>query len=140
MLLKTTELMQLFQYTTTLSLMIFNVYVHMNNTITRKIERLRALITLAVCTRPNFRRFVPLRFCVAKIWPGTRLLDSMMRRSVQMAFGSVSGCLAHGQHCPGWKLLSLAAAYTSTHIESLCGLCPCTGNKTHLHCPAALAL
>ena len=29
--------------------------------------------TLAVCTRPNFRRFVPLRFCVAKIWPGTRL-------------------------------------------------------------------
>ena len=29
--------------------------------------------TLAVCTRPNFHRFVPLRFCVAKIWPGTRL-------------------------------------------------------------------
>ena len=70
---KTTELIQLFQYTTTRSLMIFNVYVRMNNIITRKIERLRALITLAVCTRPNFRRFVPLRFCVAKIWPGTRL-------------------------------------------------------------------
>ena len=70
---KTTELIQLFQYTTTRSLMIFSVYVRMNNIITRKIERLRALITLAVCTRPNFRRFVPLRFCVAKIWPGTRL-------------------------------------------------------------------
>ena len=53
--------------------MIFSVYVRMNNIITRKIERLRALITLAVCTRPNFRRCVPLRFCVAKIWPGTRL-------------------------------------------------------------------
>ena len=71
---KTTELIQLFQYTTTRSLMIFSVYVRMNNIITRKIERLRALITLAVCTRPNFRRFVPLRFCVAKIWPGTRLV------------------------------------------------------------------
>ena len=76
---KTTELIQLFQYTTTRSLMIFNVYVRMNNIITRKIERLRALITLAVCTRPNFRRFVPLRFCVAKIWPGTRLIANKPR-------------------------------------------------------------
>ena len=75
---KTTELIQLFQYTTTRSLMIFSVYVRMNNIITRKIERLRALITLAVCTRPNFRRFVPLRFCVAKIWPGTRLTCTLI--------------------------------------------------------------
>ena len=38
--------------------------------------------TLAVCTRPNFRRFVPLRFCVAKIWPGTRLAHSWSRCEV----------------------------------------------------------
>ena len=81
---KTTELIQLFQYTTTRSLMIFSVYVRMNNIITRKIERLRALITLAVCTRPNFRRFVPLRFCVAKIWPGTRLVNNHTRHSINV--------------------------------------------------------
>ena len=40
------------------------------------------LITLAVCTRPNFRRFVPLRFCVAKIWPGTRLIIFMLYSTV----------------------------------------------------------
>ena len=82
---KTTELIQLFQYTTTRSLMIFSVYVRMNNIITRKIERLRALITLAVCTRPNFRRFVPLRFCVAKIWPGTRLRSTTPTTSAPAA-------------------------------------------------------
>ena len=43
--------------------MIFSVYVRMNNIITRKIERLRALITLAVCTRPNFRRSVAFLRC-----------------------------------------------------------------------------
>ena len=43
--------------------MIFNVYVRMNNIITGKIERLRALITLAVCTRPNFRRSVAFLRC-----------------------------------------------------------------------------
>ena len=59
---KTTELIQLFQYTITRSLMIFNDYVRMNNIITRKIEHLRALITLAVCTRPNFSPFHSVAF------------------------------------------------------------------------------
>ena len=40
--------------------------------------------TLAVCTRPNFRRFVPLRFCVAKIWPGTRLKPAHSDRTHSM--------------------------------------------------------
>ena len=41
--------------------MIFSVYVRMNNIITQ-------IIVYQV--RPNFRRFVPLCFRVAKIWPG----------------------------------------------------------------------
>ena len=46
--------------------------------------------TLAVCTRPNFRRFVPLRFCVAKIWPGTRLLRLVRLKSPKKAIDECS--------------------------------------------------
>ena len=45
--------------------------------------------TLAVCTRPNFRRYVPLRFCVAKIWPGTRLSLVKLKNTIPSIIDSL---------------------------------------------------